>query len=35
VEGKDGYRPKGSGDSGIMGELDDVGSRDEDETSSG
>jgi hypothetical protein len=33
VEGKEGYRPKGSGDSGIMGELHDVGSRDEVTTS--
>jgi hypothetical protein len=35
VEGKEGYRPKGSGDSGIMGEVDDVGSRDEEVTTAG
>lgn len=35
MEGKEGYRPKGSGDSGIMGELDDVGSCDEEVTTSG
>jgi len=35
VEWKEEYRPKGSGDSGIMGELADVGSRNEEETTSG
>jgi hypothetical protein len=34
-EGVEGYRLKGSGDSGITGELADVGSRDEEATISG
>lgn len=35
MEGKEGNRPKGSGDSGIMGEVEDVGSSDDEVTTSG